>query len=257
MNLQEASKEIFSIIDHAEKVTVEKTISSLRSLNIGDKYVSELCELINISGNLESIKEQLNEFPCNSPIFNEGKRELCAVLTLTNSLLGGMNICVNVIADLKIVRGLDYYTGTVFETNVSGFPKIGSICSGGRYENLAELYTNEKFPGVGGSIGLTRLFYSMNEYGLGQTRNVKRKRYAVMPFSNSETEVIFAYKVAAKFRKHRNDADVIFMDKKLGDKIKFAKKTADYLIVIGENEVKTQTFKIKDLLTEKEIDSTI
>lgn len=255
--LQEVSENIFSIIDHAEKVTVEKTMSSLRSLNIGDECISKLCELINISGDLENTKKQLDEFPCDSSLFNEGRRELYAVLSLANSLLSEMNICVSVIADLKIVRGLDYYTGTVFETSISDFPEIGSICSGGRYENLTELYTNEKFPGVGGSIGLTRLFHVMNEYRLEQMKNTERKRYAVIPFNNSEAEVGFAYEVAAKFRKLGNSVDVVFIDKKLGDKIKFAKKIADYLIVVGENEIKTRVFKIKDLSTEKEVDSRI
>ena len=258
-NLQDVSKDIFSIIDHAEKVTPEKTLSLLKSLNIDDDCVSELYKLMNISGCLESTMEQLNNFPCNSLLFNEGKHELYNVLSVTESLLNEMEICVGVIADLKIVRGLDYYTGTVFETSISDYPKIGSICSGGRYENLAGLYTDQKFPGVGGSIGLTRLFFAMNEYGIGLERatDIERKRYAVVPFNNDKKEIELAYEVAAKFRKRENDVDVIFINKKLGDKIRLAKKTADYLIVIGENEINMRSFKVKNLLTEEEVEEKI
>ena len=137
------------------------------------------------------------------------------------------------------------------------YKQIGSICSGGRYENLAEYYTDQKFPGVGGSIGLTRLFYIMREYGLVNSEKSEQKRYAIVPFGNSAEEVNFAYEVAAKFRGRGKDVDIVFMDKKLGDKLKYVSKTADYLVVVGENEVKTRAFKVKNLATGEEADSAV
>ncbi len=253
LNLQEVAKEISGIIDHAEKVAPEKVKEWLSELQIGDERVAEVLQFIGLAGTREEVVAKLREFGFENEKFNEGAAELEKVL----KILEGQGLSDAVVADMKIVRGLDYYTGTVFETILPDYKEIGSICSGGRYENLAELYTDQKFPGVGGSIGLTRLFYVLNEYNLVQAEESDRKRYAIVPFSNSEAEVAFAYKVAAKFRGRGKDADVIFLEKKLGDKIGFAAKTADYLVVVGENEVKTGAFKVKNLATGETADSEV
>ena len=253
LNLQEVAKEISGIIDHAEKVAPEKVKEWLSELQIGDERVAEVLQFIGLVGAREEVVVKLRGFGFENEKFNEGVAELEKVL----KILEGQGLSDAVVADMKIVRGLDYYTGTVFETILPDYKEIGSICSGGRYENLAELYTDQKFPGVGGSIGLTRLFYVLNEYNLVQAEESDRKRYAIVPFSNSETEVAFAYRVAAKFRGRGKDADVIFLEKKLGDKIGFAAKTADYLVVVGENEVKTGAFKVKNLATGETADSEV
>ena len=253
LNLQEVAKEISGIIDHAEKVAPEKVKEWLSELQIGDERVAEVLQFIGLAGTREEVVAKLRGFGFENEKFNEGVAELEKVL----KILEGQGLGDAVVADMKIVRGLDYYTGTVFETILPDYKEIGSICSGGRYENLAELYTDQKFPGVGGSIGLTRLFYVLNEYNLVQAEESDRKRYAIVPFSNSEAEVAFAYKVAAKFRGRGKDADVVFLEKKLGDKIGFAAKTADYLVVVGENEVKTGAFKVKNLATGETADSEV
>ncbi len=251
LNLQEVSKEIFSIIDHAEKVPTEKTREWLAELSIGDERVANVLDFISIAGSKTEVIARLNGFGFENEKFKEGVRELDKVL----SILEKQSLGESAIADMKIVRGLDYYTGTVFETILPEYKEIGSICSGGRYENLAELYTDQKFPGVGGSIGLTRLFYVLNEYNLIHENDTERKRYAIVPFENNDAEIEMAYKVAAKFRGRGKDVDIVFSDKKLGDKIKFAGKTADYLVVIGDNEVGTGAFKVKNLITGETADS--
>ncbi|MBQ1528392.1 histidine--tRNA ligase [Candidatus Saccharibacteria bacterium] len=253
LNLQEVTKEISGIIDHAEKVAPEKVKEWLSELQIGDERVAEVLQFIELAGTREEVVAKLRGFGFENEKFNEGVAELEKVL----KILEGQGLSDVAVADMKIVRGLDYYTGTVFETILPDYKEIGSICSGGRYENLAELYTDQKFPGVGGSIGLTRLFYVLNEYNLVQAEESDRKRYAIVPFSNSEAEVAFAYKVAAKFRGRGKDADVVFLEKKLGDKIGFAAKTADYLVVVGDNEVKTGAFKVKNLATGETADSEV
>ena len=253
LNLQEVAKDISAIIDHAEKVAPEKVRGWLDELKIGDERVEQVLQFIEISGEREMVVEKLRGFNFESEKFNEGVTELDTVMRILET----QGLHDTIIADMKIVRGLDYYTGTVFETVLPEYKKVGSICSGGRYENLTELYTDQKFPGVGGSIGLTRLFYIMKEYGLTQAEEAERKRYAIVPFSNGESEVAFAYEVAAKLRGRGKDIDIVFMDKKLGDKIKFAGKTADYLVVVGEDEVKTRAFKVKNLVTGEEADSAV
>ena len=253
LNLQEVAKEIASIIDHAEKVAPEKVKAWLDELAIGEERVEQVLQFIEISGEREVVVGKLRGFGFENEKFNEGVAELEVVLKTLEKVLKNSSA----VADMKIVRGLDYYTGTVFETILPDYKEIGSICSGGRYENLAELYTDQKFPGVGGSIGLTRLFYIMSENGLVRPEDAERKRYAVVPFNNDEAEVAFAHEVAAKFRGRGKDVDIVFSKKKLGDKIKYVAKTADYLVVVGENEVKTRAFKVKNLLTGEEADSAV
>lgn len=253
LNLQEVAGEISSIIDHAEKVEPEKVKTWLDELAIGDERVAQILEFIELAGQGKEIIVKLQRFGFENAMFTEGVAELAKVL----SILEGQGLGEAVIADMKIVRGLDYYTGTVFETILPDYKQIGSICSGGRYENLAEYYTDQKFPGVGGSIGLTRLFYIMREYGLINSEKSEQKRYAIVPFGNLAEEVSFAYEVAAKFRGRGKDVDIVFMDKKLGDKLKYASKTADYLVVVGENEVRTRAFKVKNLTTGEEADSAV
>ena len=251
--MQEVAKEIASIIDHAEKVAPEKVKAWLDELAIGEERVEQVLQFIEISGEREVVVGKLRGFGFENEKFNEGVAELEVVLKTLEKVLKNSSA----VADMKIVRGLDYYTGTVFETILPDYKEIGSICSGGRYENLAELYTDQKFPGVGGSIGLTRLFYIMSENGLVRPEDAERKRYAVVPFNNDEAEVAFAHEVAAKFRGRGKDVDIVFSKKKLGDKIKYVAKTADYLVVVGENEVKTRAFKVKNLLTGEEADSAV
>ena len=253
LNLQEVSKEIFSIIDHAEKVPAEKTKGWLSELSIGDERVANVLDFIGIAGSRTEVVARLNSLGFENEKFKTGVNELDKVL----SILEKQGLNDSAIADMKIVRGLDYYTGTVFETILPDYKEIGSICSGGRYENLAELYTDQKFPGVGGSIGLTRLFYVLNEYNLIHEDDTERKRYAIVPFENNDAEIEMAYKVAEKLRGRGKEVDIVFSDKKLGDKIKFAGKTADYLVVIGEDEVKTGGFKVKNLVTGEIADSGI
>ena len=230
---------------------IEKTREWLSELNIGDERVASVLDFIEIVGTRADVVARLEGFGFENEKFKEGIHELDKVL----SILEQQGLDGSVIADMKIVRGLDYYTGTVFETILPDYKEIGSICSGGRYENLAELYSDQKFPGVGGSIGLTRLFYTLNEYNLIHEDTVERKRYAIVPFENNDAEIAMAYKVAADLRGSGNDVDIVFSDKKLGDKIKFAGKTADFLVVIGENEVKTGSFMVKNLATGETINA--
>ena len=156
-------------------------------------------------------------------------------------------LSTQVVADMLIVRGLDYYTGTVFETVVPEHREIGSICSGGRYENLASNYTEQKLPGVGGSIGLTRLFYILQNYDLIEAKATKPVEICLVPFSKAEFSA--AEELAAQLRANGRRVDIVLTDKRLGDKMKYAAKVAEFAVVIGEDEVKSGKFTMKDLTT--------
>ena len=246
-NLDHLGKEIFNIIDHAEKVPVSATKEKMLPLGIGEENVEKLLEFIEISGNLKTVKEKFSALKVENEKFLAGVNELEKVL----GLLEKEGLEETAIADMKIIRGLDYYTGTVFETMLPDYKEIGSICSGGRYENLAGLYTDQKFPGVGGSIGLTRLFFILNEYKLIENEKENPVDLAIIPFSEDQFE--FAFSLAKKFRDEGKKVDLVLSNKKLGDKMKYASKVARFGIVIGEDEVKTGKFRIKNFETGEQV----
>ena len=250
LELEENAEDIFSIIDHAEKVPREKTISALQELGLNKEDIVKITTFMNISGSIDEARPQLEALDCSNEQFKTGVIELTEVMKLLELKIG-QNDSIQVEADMLIVRGLDYYTGTVFETFANDHREIGSLCSGGRYENLASNYTDQKFPGVGGSIGLTRLFWILQNYQLINLAETKPIDVCVIPFSNNE--LALSEELANDLRKTKQKVDVIVSDKKLGDRLKYASKIANFATVIGENEAKSRKYELKNLETgEKE-----
>lgn len=250
LELEGNAEDIFSIIDHAEKVPREKTISALQELGLNEEDIVKITTFMNISGSIDEVRPQLEALDCSNEQFKTGVIELTEVMKLLELKIG-QNDSIQVEADMLIVRGLDYYTGTVFETFANGHREIGSLCSGGRYENLASNYTDQKFPGVGGSIGLTRLFWILQNYQLINLAEAKPIDVCVIPFSNNELDL--SEELANDLRKTEQKVDVIVSNKKLGDRLKYASKIANFATVIGENEAKSRKYELKNLETgEKE-----
>lgn len=253
LNLDGQAKEIFDIIDHAEKVPPEATTEALTKLGVDSEDVVKITTFIKINGGRDEVIPRLKEFGFGNAGFNEGVAELDEVLMILERKLerlksaGAEALPTSVVADVMIVRGLDYYTGTVFETIVPEHREIGSICGGGRYENLASNYTEQKLPGVGGSIGLTRLFYILQNYGLVEASITKPVAVCIVPFS--EAEFAMAEELAEKLRNDGKKVDIVMTNKRLGDKMKYAAKVADFAVVIGEDEVKSGKFMMKNLTT--------
>ena len=154
--------------------------------------------------------------------------------------------------DLTIARGLDYYTGTVYETFLNKYKNLGSVCSGGRYENLAEYYTDKKLPGVGISIGLTRLFYQLSEINLIKSEKKAISDVLVISMTNN-----FEYvsRVANKLRNEGKNVQVYYEDKKTKTKFKYADKLEiPYTVIIGDDEVENGSYSLKNMITgEQEI----
>ena len=241
--LTEKSSEIYGIIDHAEKVPAEVTETKLREQVADESKVQTLLQFVQIRGPRSEVAEKLTALGIENETFMTGVSELLLVL----DLLEAQGIGQSVIADMLIIRGLDYYTGTVFETLLPEYKKLGSICSGGRYDNLASNYTEEKFPGVGISIGLTRLFYCLSVNSLLEAYQSATVEYCVVPISDAE--IAYAYQVVTQLINQGASADLCLLDKKLGDKIKYASKVAENVVIIGENEVENRTYQVKNLTT--------
>ena len=248
LNLSEKSADIYSIIDHAEKVTVEKTKEALLEIGLDEDAAKKILAFINLHGERSFVVKNLGNLGINDETFLAGVAELDQVMYLLES----MGLSENISADMKIVRGLDYYTGTVVEFFLPEYREIGSMGGGGRYENLTGYFTEQKFPGVGGSIGLTRLFYVLNEYNLLPDASDKTIDYAIVPISENEYD--YAFNVASKLQAKGSSTTIVLTDKKLGDKITYATKLAKYGIIIGEEEAKSNHLTVKDFDTGKTSD---
>ncbi len=263
LNLQHQAAEIFSIIDHAEKVSADKTQAALSDLGLGSESIARIIEFSQIKGSRSIVIPKLRALGFMSTIFQEGIAELDEVLSLLESRLSATKDLrsdtdsdqrrnqllqnTEIIADMLIVRGLDYYTGTVFETIVPDSREIGSVCSGGRYENLAHNYTDQALPGIGGSIGLTRLFYILGHYGFISPDDTKTIDYCLIPITIQEIDT--AERLAERLRRLGHNVDVLISDKKIGQRLNIAAKNAQFAIMIGENEAQSQQFTAKNLST--------
>lgn len=242
LNLTEKTKEIYNIIDHAEKVTPEQTKVNLEELELNKTAIKQILDLIDLNGSRSEVITALNNLNIDNQTFLEGVNELDQILYLLES----MKLENKITADLKIVRGLDYYTGTVFEFILPEYKNIGSVAGGGRYENLTKFFSNKSFPGVGGSIGLTRLYYVLNEESLLEhTKHLLD--YAIIPVSEHEFDESF--NVANKLRKKGHSTTVVLTDKKLNDKLSYASKIANHGIVIGEAEINSNILQVKNFAT--------
>ena len=251
MNLTDKSKDIYSIIDHSEKVAPETTEKSFHEIGLTEEEVAKMLKFISIHGTKNTVITALRALNVDNPTFSQGVDELDYVLSLVESTVDPSELS----ADMTIVRGLDYYTGTVFEFILPEYKQIGSICGGGRYENLTQYFTDQPFPGVGGSIGLTRLFYVLKEYQLIPTTTDNLLDYSIIPITSNEFSA--AFDLAKKLQTANHTATVVLTDKKLGDKLSYAAKLAKNGIVIGESEVKTGAYKVKDFTSGEEKELTI
>ena len=242
LGLSDKTSDISNVIDHAEKVPVEKSTAALHELELNDEQVDKVIAFMFTRGDYEEIEKKLSEIMGDITPISEGLAELKAVFDILAKKGTG-----NCIIDFMIIRGLDYYTGTVFEIMLEDYREIGSISGGGRYENLASNFTDQKFPGVGGSIGLTRLFYVLNEFNLINIDTKQPVDYVILPISKNEYEDSF--ELADKLREQGNTVDVDLSNRKLGDKFNRASKISNFAIVIGNDEVLSGNYQAKNLKT--------
>ena len=247
LNIVELSTEIMRIIDKLEKIGKENVKLELLKLNIKEEIVDKILEFISISGNNEEKIEALEKLNIKNEVFEKGLFELKEVVKYIR-LFGVPE--ENFSIDLTIARGLDYYTGTVYETFLDNYREIGSVCSGGRYDNLAENYTDKSLPGVGIAIGVTRLFDQLNDLKLIKTEKESISDVLVISTSDDVSECL---PIANTFRKEGINTEVYMNDKKMKAKFKYADKLKiPYVAIIGEDELKENKVSLKNLITGKQ-----
>ncbi len=245
LGLDDKASEIMHIIDKLDKIGADKCRILLADLGISEGDVSEIMSFISISGTVSEKLSALSKYSGKNDFFDIGCSELSAV---TRYLPEFGVPEENFDLDLTIARGLDYYTGTVYETTLTDHPEIGSVCSGGRYDDLACYYTDKKLPGVGISIGLTRLFYVLDEQGLLSEEIITAPCDAlIIPMTENLSEAV---KTATLFRSFGIRCQLYGEDKKFKAKMSYADKIgAPFTVFLGEEEIALSKVKIKDMLT--------
>ena len=242
LNLEEQSVEIMRIIDKIEKIGRENVVKCLQDLNVADEKTEKILNFIEIDGTTDEKLQKLENLNFTNELFLLGLNELKEVVKYVR-LFGVPD--TNFKVDLTIARGLDYYTGTVYETFLDDYRELGSVCSGGRYDNLAEFYTDKKMPGVGVSIGLTRLFYKLSELNILKEEAKSISKVLVVSMTD---DISRALEVATKIREEGINTDVYLENKKIKAKFKYADKLKiPYVAVIGEEEEKNGTVSLKNM----------
>ena len=237
----EDSTEVLRTIDKKDKIGIDKTKTLLTEI-IGEDKANKTLEFINADNQNTEILDNLAGFADND-LFKEGLEEL---KTLYDYMIKFGIDDKNIKIDLAITRGLDYYTSTVYETFINGYESIGSVCSGGRYENLASNFTKQNLPGVGMSIGLTRLFYQLQELGLVEEEKSSKIDFLILPMDKEYH--FYAIDVLKNLKDQGKKADIFLEDGKFKKKINYADKiNAKYAVIIGEEEVSKNQVSIKNM----------
>lgn len=233
--------EVLRTIDKKDKIGIEKTQSLLSEI-VGEDKAEEILAFIQNPAQGHNLIASLKEFDGND-LYKDGLEELAIVY---DYMLAFGVPEANIKIDLAITRGLDYYTSTVYETFINGYESIGSVCSGGRYENLANNFSKQNLPGVGMSIGLTRLFYQLQELGLVSQMHGSTCDVLVLPMDPSLH--IYAIEVLKKVKDQGLKADIYLESGKFKKKINYADKIgAKYAIIIGEEEANNKEVSIKNM----------
>ena len=243
LGLEKKSIEILRLIDKYDKIGEESLVLTLKKdLQIEDEKVEKLLSFIKISGKPDEQIELLKNMKVENENYVAGVEELEKVVKYMKAF-GVEDGYFNI--NLSIARGLDYYTSTVYETFIDGYEKIGSVCSGGRFDNLAGFYTKEKLPGVGMSIGLTRLFYQLRENNLLKNEDNSVSKVVILPMGETQLECI---QISNQLRENGINNCIYFEDTKIKNKILYATKlNAEYAIIVGEDEVKNNYVTLKNL----------
>ena len=239
--------EALRAVDKLDKIGGDKVLEELVSQGVSAEAAGKIIALTSVCGAPETVFKKLDEMGLAgcSAAFDEGLSELKTVCAYIKKFgVPEKRFCV----DLKIARGLDYYTGTVYETKLNDYPELGSICSGGRYDDLASNYTKKKLPGVGISIGLSRLFYQLNAAGIISIDGRSTpSEVLLIPMGDT---LDYTLDAAEKIRSEGIPCETYMGEGKLGKKFGYADKLGiPYAVVIGEDERDSGIITVKDMRT--------
>jgi len=245
LGLSERSGDIMRTVDKLDKIGSEKVAQLLTEGDTGitQEQAQDILKFITIKGSQEEVLHSLTAYCNRNSTFDQGLDELNSVVKYLSAFGVPQE---QFVVDLTIARGLDYYTGSVYETIMLDHPEIGSICSGGRYDNLAKYYTDKQLPGVGISIGLTRLFYVLQEQGyLNDQLPTAPADVLILPMTDDLTSAI---SFATLLREGGVRAQLYTENKKFKQKMSYADKlNIPYVVFLGEDEIIQNTISVKNM----------
>lgn len=244
LGLTDRSGDIMRTVDKLDKIGPHKVRACLMDdVGLTADQAEEIMRFISITGSNDQVLSALEGYRSRHELFDQGLDELT---TVTRYLAAFGVPEVNFAVDLTIARGLDYYTGTVYETTLLDYPEIGSVCSGGRYDNLAEYYTDRQLPGVGISIGLTRLFYVLGEQGLlNPSLPTAPADVLILPMTQDLTPAI---QLATWLRGAGVRTQLYTEQKKFKAKMNYADKLGvPYVVFLGDDEIAAGLVACKDM----------
>ena len=250
LELSEKSGDIMRTVDKLDKIGAEKVRGILiTDCGLTEVQADEILKFIAITGSNEEVLSALEGYDGRNELFDQGLVELKAVCA--NLAAFGVPEA-NFAVDLTIARGLDYYTGTVYETTLLDHPEIGSVCSGGRYDNLAGYYIDRQLPGVGISIGLTRLFYVLDEQGLLNPARPSAPADALVLPMTAEPGPAIA--LAEALRSTGLRVQLYSEQKKFKQKMAYADKIAvPFAVLLGEDEIAEGVCSVKNMVTGEQV----
>ena len=245
LGLTDKAGDVMRTVDKLPKIGADKVRELLTGEGIAltQEQAEEILRFISIAGSNKHVLDSLEAYRGRHQLFDQGLDELSTVV----KYLGDFGVPEEKFnLDLTIARGLDYYTGTVYETFMTDHPEIGSICSGGRYDNLSEYYTDKQLPGVGISIGLTRLFYVLEEQGyLNDGLNTAPADVLILPMTEDLSPAIA---LATKLRAAGVRAQLYTEPKKFKQKMSYADKLGvPFAAFLGEDEINQGKVSLKDM----------
>ena len=251
LGLTDKAGDIMRTVDKLDKIGAEKVRDLLTAEDIGltADQAGEILAFIAIQGSNQQVLSALESYRGRNKVFDQGLDELHTVVKYLSAFgVPEKNFAV----DLTIARGLDYYTGTVYETTMLDHPEIGSVCSGGRYDNLAEYYTDKQLPGVGISIGLTRLFYVLQEQGmLNEALNSAPADALILPMTG---DLGPAAALATQLRQAGVRTQLYTEQKKFKQKMTYADRIGvPYVLFLGDDEIAQGTVSVKDMATGEQV----
>ena len=243
LGISDKTTDVMRVIDKLEKIGREKTAQELEKIGLDGASVEKIMSFIEISGGCDEIIASLRAIGCDDEKFITGVSELESVVSYIRDF-GVPDEYFTL--DLTIARGLDYYTGTVYETKIDNAPEFGSVCSGGRYDDLANYYTDQKLPGIGISIGLTRLFAQLREYGMISSEKKTTADVLIIPMDRSALS--YSISAAKAFRAENIPTDVYYLDKGFKPKMKYANRVGvPFIAIVGESEMAENKVTLKNM----------
>ncbi|MCR5648015.1 MAG: histidine--tRNA ligase [Oscillospiraceae bacterium] len=246
----ERPADVMRTIDKLDKIGHEKTAALLESdCGLSSEQAARVMAFIGSTGDKASVLAALDALRGASATFDEGADELATLI----KYMADFGVPDDHFAiDLTIARGLDYYTGTVYETTMNSHPEIGSICSGGRYDDLAGYYTDRRLPGVGISIGLTRLFYVLDEQGL-LNDEVRTAPADVLVLPMTE-DLSFALRAATALRGEGVRTQLYTEKKKMKAKMTYADRLGiPFVVFVGDDEIASGKLAVKNMVSGEQV----